>query len=158
MLSHTGEKAPVLSVIDDAHWLDAESALVLAFVARRLYADRVGMIIAVGKPDLQHEFDQLPAVRVGPLPDAEAAELLRKAAGAPLSDQVVRRILAGIKRNPLMLVELGAAYTAEQLAMLASLPQPLPLSDWLEERFMRQVSELPADSQRLVLGRGRGVG
>src|SRR5258708_29509 len=47
LLSRAVQAHPVLGVIDDANWIDAESALVLAFVARRLYADRVGMIVAL---------------------------------------------------------------------------------------------------------------
>jgi AAA ATPase domain len=78
VLSGAAGEKPVLCVIDDAHWLDPESAQVLAFAARRLYADRVAMIIAVGEPDTLRAFDQLPAVLIGPLPDAEAAELLRR--------------------------------------------------------------------------------
>jgi len=37
-------------VVDDAHWLDRESADVLAFVARRLYADAIAMVFAVRDP------------------------------------------------------------------------------------------------------------
>ena len=151
VLSRAAQDKPVLCVIDDAHWLDAESAQVLAFVARRLDADRVGMIIAMGEPDVAHEFEQLPTVVVGPLPDPEVAELLRTVADASLPEHAVSRILADTQRNPLALVELGAEFTPEQLTGLASLPEPLPLSGRLEQRFRRQVGGLPADAQAVVL-------
>lgn len=151
VLSRAAEDQPLLAVIDDAHWLDGESARVLAFVARRLYADRVGMIVAAGEPDSRHEFEQLPTVLVGPLAHAGAAELLRSVAGGPLDDQVVGRILADTQRNPLALVELGAEFTLEQLARRAALPEPVPLGARLAERFQRQVRDLPADAQLFVL-------
>ena len=50
LLSRAAEEQPLLCIIDDAHWLDPESAQVLGFVARRLYADRVGFIAGVGEP------------------------------------------------------------------------------------------------------------
>jgi DNA-binding CsgD family transcriptional regulator len=151
LLSHAAQEQPVLCTIDDAHWLDAESVQVLAFVARRLYADRVGMIIAMGWPDVQHEFEQLPTVLVGPLPAAEAAELLRSAVSTQLNDQIVSRILADTQRNPLALVELGAEFTPEQLAGRASLPEPLPITGRLEQCFQRQARGLSADTQMFLL-------
>ena len=36
----------LLCLIDDAQWLDQVSIEVLGFAARRLYADRVGMVFA----------------------------------------------------------------------------------------------------------------
>ena len=50
LLSRAAEDQPLLCVIDDGHWIDRESAHVLGFAARRLYADRVGFIAAVGEP------------------------------------------------------------------------------------------------------------
>jgi hypothetical protein len=49
LLSLAAEDRPLLCVIDDGHWVDRESAHVLGFVARRLYADRVWVIAAVGE-------------------------------------------------------------------------------------------------------------
>src|SRR5215472_11693613 len=131
LLSRAAEDQPLLCVIDDGQWLDRESAQVFGFVARRLYADRVGFIAAVGEPAAPQVFEQFPAITVGGLPDAEARELLASVLDRPLDPQVADRILADTHNNPLAIVELGAEYTAEQLAGRASLPEPLPLSQRL---------------------------
>src|SRR6266851_6752345 len=151
VLSRAAEEQPLVCVIDDAQWLDIESAHALGFVARRLYADRAGIIAAVGEPAAQEVFEQLPVISVGGLPDAEARELLRSVVGETLDPQVVSRILSDTQNNPLALVELGAEFTAGQLAGTASRPEPLPLSRRLRERFLRQVRGLPADTQTFVL-------
>src|SRR6267378_5133039 len=46
LLSEVAEQQPLLCVIDDAQWLDRASAQVLAFVARRLLADRIALAFA----------------------------------------------------------------------------------------------------------------
>ena len=88
LLAHAAEERPVLCLIDDWQWLDAESARALPFVARRLYADRVGMVIAVNKSGPADPFEQLPALQLGGLPPAEARELLRSVARSPVDDRV----------------------------------------------------------------------
>ena len=49
LLSQSAESKPLLCVIDDAQWLDDESANILGFVARRLLADPVAVIVAEEK-------------------------------------------------------------------------------------------------------------
>ena len=151
LLSQAAEAQPLLCIVDDAHWLDPESAQVLGFVARRLYADRVGFIAGVGEPAAQQVFEQLPTITVDGLPDAEARELLSLVAGGALNRQAVDRILADTRNNPLALVELGTQYTADQLSGRAVLPEPLPLGQRLQEHFLRQVHSLPPDSQAFAL-------
>ena len=52
---------PLLCVVDDAQWLDQTSALTLAFVARRLLAEPVGLVFAAREPG--EELGTLPRAR-----------------------------------------------------------------------------------------------
>ncbi len=151
LLARAAEEQPVLCLVDDEQWLDVESARVLAFVARRLYADQVGMVIAVREPAEAHAFEQLPEVSVGGLPAEEAGQLLRSVARAPIDDQVAGCILAETERNPLALVQVGPEFTAEELAGRAELPEPMPPGRRLTDRFRRQVAGLDPSTQAFLL-------
>jgi DNA-binding CsgD family transcriptional regulator len=141
----------LLCVVDDAQWLDRESAAVLTFVARRLHADSIAMLFAVRDPwDSQALLADLPGVQLTGLPVPAARQLLR--ADVPgLDDQVGERIVAETRGNPLALIEVGRELTPGQLAGLEPLPELLPLGRELEDRFLRQVRRLPADTQTLLL-------
>ena len=60
----------MLCVVDDAQWLDQASALTLAFVARRLLAERVGLVFGAREPG--EELEGLPSLEVRGLRDGDA--------------------------------------------------------------------------------------
>ena len=151
LVSLAAEEQPLLCTIDDAHWLDHESVRVLPFVARRLYADRVGIIAASNALVTSQVAEGLPAVIVDGLPDTEARDLLAVVAGGALTTQAADRILAEAGNNPLALVELGTAYPDDEASGRAAPLEPLPLGDRLREHFLRLVRGLPPDAQEFTL-------
>lgn len=151
LLSRAAADEPVLCAIDDAHWIDEESSLALGFVIRRLYADRVAVVLTDAGNRESSTFQQLPAIDVGGLPDDAAAELLRSMTGTPLAPAVVDRVIADTERNPLALVEVGSHFTAAELAARAYLPEPIPVGRQLQERFLRELRRLRPDAQEFVL-------
>jgi len=151
LLAQTARRRGLLCVVDDAQWLDRESAAVLTFVARRLHADSIAMVFAVRDPwDTRALLADLPGIQLTGLPAPAAGQLLR--ADVPgLDDQVGQRIVAETSGNPLALIEVGRELTPGQLAGQAPLPELLPLGHHLEDRFLRQARRLPADTQLLLL-------
>ena len=51
LVAEVAEEEPLLCLVDDAQWLDEASAQVLAFVARRVSAERVALLFGVRDAD-----------------------------------------------------------------------------------------------------------
>jgi DNA-binding CsgD family transcriptional regulator len=149
LLSDAAEEQPLLCIVDDAQWLDRASAGVLAFVARRLLAERIAIVFAAREP-----IDALEGVaelRVEPLGHRDARALLDSALPARLDEQVLERIVVETRGNPLAILELPQGLTPAQLAGGFGLPEALPLSAGIEQSFTRRLARLPRDAQRLLL-------
>ncbi|MGR6964374.1 ATP-binding protein [Geodermatophilus sp. URMC 61] len=152
VLAEAAEQAPVLAVVDDAHWLDDASATALLFVARRLQNERVAVLFAARTGDVR-AFDggDLPVLELGGI-DAEAAgALLRERSGVAVPSEVRDALLAGTGANPLALVELAEALAPEQLSGAAPLPERLPLTGGVERAFLDRYRRLPEEAQTLLL-------
>jgi DNA-binding CsgD family transcriptional regulator len=152
LLADAAARGPLLCVVDDAQWLDNESADVLHFVARRLQADGIALLLGVRESaDEPTILAGLPDLRLRGLPETDARELLKVATGGTVDDQVAARLVADTRANPLALAELAKELTPQQLAGRAVLPDPLPLGRRLEAVFLRRVQAMPPATQTLLL-------
>jgi hypothetical protein len=79
LLAEVALKSPLLCVIDDAQWLDAVSAQVLGFVARRILAESVLMLFAIREPSRDRQLAGLPELVLDGLGDEDARALLTAA-------------------------------------------------------------------------------
>jgi len=152
LLTEAASTRPVLCVVDNAQWLDRASTDVLGFVARRLFADRVGMLFAAqDEEERAVAFHGLPELLVGGLAEPAARELLVMVAGRPVDPRVSERIVAETGGNPLGLVEFGGELTAAECSCAAPLAGPLRFGGRLEELYRSRVRALPTDARTLLL-------
>lgn len=150
LLCEHAADAPLLVLLDDAHWIDAATADVLAFVARRVDADAVVLIAALrdGHPSVLREAG-CPVVRLDGLSEREAAALLdRHAPGLPAD--VHARVMRDSAGNPLALIELPVALRASGGAPGPLPPARLPVTERLERAFAARLAELPPAARTLL--------
>jgi len=154
LLAEAAEQRPLVCVVEDAQWLDRVSVQTLAFVARRLLAERVALVFAVRGPALGPADDPLAGLReltLQGLRGADARALLESAVPGRLDERVRDRIVAETRGNPLALLELPRGLTAVELAGGFGRPDARPLESQIEQSFLRRIGSLPGATQRLLL-------
>ncbi|SCF34261.1 regulatory protein, luxR family [Micromonospora viridifaciens] len=144
LLAELAGDGALLCLIDDAQWFDQASLDALMFAARRLEAEGVVMIFAAreGFPAVG-----LPELRLGGLDSAAAAALLP----ADLPPQVRERLIEESDGNPLALIELPAALSAEQRAGRLSPVGAMPVADRVQDAFQAQIAALPEPARAALL-------
>ncbi len=151
LLADAAEEQPLVCIVDDAHWLDRVSAQTLAFVARRLLAERIGLVFARRESNNAHVLEGLPELVVDGLADSDAWALLESSVPGPVDARVRRRILDETRGNPLALIELPRGLTPAELAGGFRLLDGRPLAGRIEQSFVERVRTLPRDTQLLLL-------
>ncbi|MEU6864717.1 LuxR family transcriptional regulator [Streptomyces sp. NPDC046876] len=155
LLGELAGDRPVVVLVDDAHWLDHESAEALVFAARRLGAERVAIVFAArgGSGPAVFGAPGLPVLPLDPLPDEDGSALLADLAPA-LHASVRHRVLAQAQGNPLALVELAGALTAGQRDGSEPVSDQeiavLPASWRVQRIFDDRIRELPGPTQALL--------
>src|SRR4051794_15052165 len=86
LLADAAEEQPLVCIVDDAQWLDLVSAQTLAFVARRLLAERLALVFARRETGEEHELEGLPELVIEGLPADEARVLLDSTIPGPLDE------------------------------------------------------------------------
>jgi DNA-binding CsgD family transcriptional regulator len=148
LLSELAGERPVLCLVDDAHWADRPSLDTLAFVARRLQAEPIGLVLAArtdqGLPMAIPGLADLPLAGL----DRESARalLIIERGGDRLSVAEQDELLRATGGNPLAIRELpvGAGHAAETA-------EPLPLAEGLQQAFLERARRRAPAAQRLLL-------
>ena len=149
LFAAVAEERPLLCVVDDAQWLDQTSGLTLAFVARRLLAEPVGIVFGAREPG--EELRHVPELEVQGVRNGDARALLSSAVRFKLDEAVRDRIVAETRGNPLALLELPHGLTPAQLAGGFGLLGAQALTGRIEESFVRRLELLSDDARRLLL-------
>jgi DNA-binding CsgD family transcriptional regulator len=149
LVSAAAENQPLVCLIDDLQWVDRSSTEALAFVARRLGAETVALIMATRTAG--PEFTKLPKMEVRGLRNGDARALLDLAWTAPLDERVRDQFVAETCGNPLALLELPRDLTDHEMAGGFGMPSALKLSGRIEESFQRRLAILPEQTRRLLL-------
>jgi ATP/maltotriose-dependent transcriptional regulator MalT len=150
LFAEVAEAEPLVCVVDDAHWLDQASAQILSFVARRLFAERIGIVCAARSGLAEGLLAGMPDLTLGGLGDGDARALLLDRVQGPLDAAVVDHIVTESRGNPLALLELPRTW-ARGLAGGFGFPSAQPVAGKVEQSYAERVGQLPPDTQLLVL-------
>ncbi|MER7245552.1 AAA family ATPase [Kribbella sp. NPDC000426] len=149
LLSVSAQDRPLICIVDDYQWLDSTSAQVLAFVARRLGAESVGLIFSTR--DVSDDLTDLPRLEVRGLSAPDAGALLDSVLPGPVDARVRLQLLAETQGNPLALLELPRGFTAAELAGGFGVPGSGPLTSKIEESFARRAATVTEAARSVLL-------
>lgn len=160
LLSAAARERPILCVVDDVHWLDAETVAVLAFVARRLGAEAVALLMACRDDErLDEVLAGVPVLALPGLDPASGARLLDASLAEGLDPLVVARVVRATGGNPLALVDLARELTAAELSDRAVGEEPVPVGRHLEAHYLERVRRTaPAVQEWLLVAAAEATG
>ena len=160
LLERCAADGPVLLLVDDAQWFDAESADVIAYAARRVDGRRVRGVVAersdreeTGEPaertvPATRAASLVPApvveVAVPPLAAHEVAELLELYS---LSDRAASKVHADSGGNPYLALALGGAFADRPSVTWRPAPLPRRIHALLRDR----TEALPVEVRETLL-------
>ncbi|MFI5896745.1 AAA family ATPase [Actinoplanes sp. NPDC051513] len=142
LLAHCARRRTVLLVLDDAQWLDAESAELIGFAMRRRPGQRVRVLAAQRRPD---PAGKRRAARLCPAPvlelavpplDADELTALLEARGLPC--RTASRMHEASAGNPFLALTLGGAVAPGPAW------RPAPIPEAARELMRDRLRALPA--------------
>ncbi|HVS07174.1 MAG TPA: LuxR C-terminal-related transcriptional regulator [Candidatus Dormibacteraeota bacterium] len=152
LLNAAAAERPVLCVVDDLHWADAASRAAVLFVARRLNATPISLLLTVRRDEWAAIGERsLPTIDLGELDLSAAIDLITREAGPGVMPDVARRLHEATGGNPLALIEVVRLLQPGQLRGWKPLPNPLPLTRRVEQAFASRIEDLATDTRTLLL-------
>jgi DNA-binding NarL/FixJ family response regulator len=150
LIAVAAEHNPIVVLVDDLHWLDPDSAEAVLFIARRLEAERVVLVIATRDENLDRVAG-LPRIALTGVDPDDVDELLRLRTGIALAPAVAWAIHARTAGNPLALIEASRTLDEDQRTGRRALPDPIPVGRQLASAYHRRLLELPESTQQALV-------
>jgi DNA-binding CsgD family transcriptional regulator len=156
VLQELATVTPVVVAVDDVQWLDAPSLRALAFAARRLDDERIGLVLALRLEresrlavEPERTFPRLARIAVGPLGREDVHRLIRSRLGVVLSPPTLRDVHATSAGNPFFALEIARALDQRGGQPGASGRLAVPRS--LQELVSARIGVLPVGTRRAML-------
>ncbi len=149
LLAAEAEHAPLLVVLDDAHWLDDSSLAAVLFAARRLLVDPIAVLLAMRSGEAPTiEAAGLPRLELAGVEPGAAATIVARHAPDRLAPGTTERVLSIAAGNPLALAELaaGGAHLEDEPG---SAPPPVQTS--VELMYRRRIDALDATERSMLM-------
>ena len=148
---------PVVVAVDDLQWLDRASASVLAFAARRLEAESVGLLSTVRvSPEVTPPAEvadamaaRLTRLPLGPMSISAVYELCRTHLDFQLRRPLLLRVHETAGGRPFLAVELARAL--RDAGRDVEPHEPLPVPHDLRELLLARLARLPESTQETLL-------
>jgi tetratricopeptide (TPR) repeat protein len=148
VLTAAADQRPLVILVDDFQWLDAESAQILLFVARRLSDEPLAMVLAVrAEPDVAMPDMGVSILSLTGLSTEECAQLAT-AMNVTVSLQKLTSLVSSTGGNPLAVVEhlrMASAGGWDQGSWAGS--EGTGLHHSLERTWGRLFDQLPEDAR-----------
>jgi DNA-binding CsgD family transcriptional regulator len=149
---------PVVVAVDDVQWLDSASAGALAFAARRLDSEEVGVLVALRsglERGLAAELTRcVPGPRftdleVGPLDVSCLHRVVQSQLGVTLARPLLAEVHQAARGNPFYALEI--VRTLKRTGVSVEAGHPLPVPDTLHDLVHGRLLALPEDCRRFLL-------
>ena len=150
LLAEAAIEQPLLLYVDDAHLLDETTLEALGFVAGRIEAEGVVLLVATGGGPIPGEA-AFESIELGPLDAGAALALLERRFGAALSPHVAAELIAAAEGNPLALIEITLSLSAEQRGGAEPVEDVLRTRRSAEHALLARIAALPDRTRRALL-------
>jgi DNA-binding CsgD family transcriptional regulator len=149
---------PILVAVEDVQWLDRPSARVLAFAARRLREEPVGLLVTrrspdtdAGHPELERGLpdDRRDHLALGGLSLGALHRVLSERIGVAFPRPMLRRLHEVSGGNPFLALEMARAL--QQRGSRPAPGEPLPVPRKLRDLVRERSGELPIEAREVAL-------